>query len=136
MTNAKDPVAKAIASARKRRLATAQRSLKLVKDVTDQHLGLLESGQVPEADFVTSAVKYAQALGELRTLDMVLEAAGAQPSANGTIEVGRDDVAVLLEVLRGVVPAAVLPEGDGGPLDRLTSAVSDEQEPVPGTVPG
>jgi hypothetical protein len=124
-TKNQDQALKSARAARGRRMNAAKRSLKLVKDVVDQHLGLLESDppQVPEADFVTSAVKYAQALGELRTLDMVLAAAaGADASSNGKVELDQEDVAALLETVSAFVPAGVL--NALPPLARVAAAVA------------
>jgi len=123
-TKNQDQALRSARAARGRRMTAAMRSLKLVKDVVDQHLGLLESTppQVPEADFVTSAVKYAQALGELRTLDMVLAAAGADASSNGKVELDQEDVAALLETVSAFVPAGVL--NALPPLARVAAAVA------------
>ena len=103
---AADPVAKAIKSARTRRLTAAKKSLKLIRDAATQHLGLLESGQLPEADFLPSAVKYTPGLAELRLLDMITE--GSEQAANGTAELEPADVAALLETIRAFVPGTVL----------------------------
>jgi hypothetical protein len=124
MADTGKPKTTTITAARKRRMTAATRSLSLVKDVVDQHLGLLESGQVPEGDFVTSAVKYAQALGELRLLDMI--AGGGEPAANGAIELDRADVAALLETLGAFVPQPVLAALP--PLVRVAEAAA---EPAP-----
>jgi hypothetical protein len=130
MTDTKNqPKAATISAVRKRRMTAAMRSLTLVRGVVDQHLGLLKSGQVPESDFVTSGVKYAQALGELRLLDMIAE--GGEPAANGTIELERADVAALLETLGAFVPQPVLAALP--PLARVAEAAAD---PEPGTAAG
>lgn len=125
----KEPKILTAAKARSQRMAAAKRSLKLVRDVVDQHLGLLESKppQVPESDFVTSAVKYAQALGEVRLLDM-LAGADADADANGSIELDREDVAALLEAVSAFVPAGVLSALP--PLARVAAAVSADGQPA------
>lgn len=58
-----------------RRMTAAKRSLKLVIEASAQHLGLLESNppQLPESSFLAHAVKYDQALGELRLLALLGE---------------------------------------------------------------
>jgi hypothetical protein len=132
----KEPKAITVKSARSRRITAAKRSAKLVRDVIDQHLGLLESQppQVPEADFVTSAVKYAQALGELRLLDMI--AGGGtdsepEESGNGAAGFAREDVEMLVQLARAFVPAPALTAGAEPILARLEAASAPPAEAAP-----
>jgi hypothetical protein len=119
------PIEKAVKSARTRHKNAALKALRLLADITAQQLGLLEQGAVPEASIMTLAVKYDQALTAMRTADTALGGAGGSMPEDGQIEVSRTDLALLIQVLRAVVPAPMLPEG--GPLATLEAAVAGSQ---------
>jgi hypothetical protein len=130
---ATQPKKTTIENARSRRVAAAKRSLTLVQGVVSDHLARFEEGQLPEADFVTSAVKYAQALRELQLLDMITESSGeddGDPAANGTIEVAREDVEILVQLARAFVPAPALRVGADALLGRLETAAAPAAEPA------
>jgi hypothetical protein len=127
-------MADTVTAAQKRRITAARKSLKLIKDVVDQHTGLLAGNppQIPEADFAIQAVKYAQILAELRALAI---SAGGQPAEDdGMAEFSRETLGTLLETLRAFVPARVLDaiSGDGGPMGQLIAAVAAEDEQAAG----
>jgi len=105
-----------IAEVRKRRLTAAKRSLNLVIEAAAMHRKILEDGGIPESDFAVHAVKYAQAVGELRLLDMV--AAGGEPGDNGTAVVNRED----LKQFVSVAIAAWGEPAQESPLGQLATA--------------
>jgi hypothetical protein len=123
---------KAVKAARTRNKTAALRSLKLIIEAAAQHLSLLEQGAVPESNFMASALKYDQSLTAMRTADTAIKA-GDAPAAgdDGLIEVRAEDVALLAQVVRAVVPAQML--GDGGPLVNLEAAVAGTQPAAPET---
>ena len=123
-------------AARSRRVTTMRRSLRLVTEAASQHMGLLDSDppQLPESSFLIHELKYDQALGEARLVDMLAggtEMPGDEPADDGTVTVSRDDLLLLTRVVRAWFPST----GQDTPLDRLETAAGVPYKPA-GPVPG
>jgi len=133
------PDARKIRSARTRNLTAAKRSLQLVLDEAAGHMKALEDGStVPDGGFMASALKYEQALAQLRLLDS-LAGAGAEPEPDETANghaVSADDVGLLIGVLRAyaLVPDKTDPDT---PLGHLVSFAFGDGDlpPYGGMVP-
>lgn len=100
---------------RTRNMTAAKRSLALIRDAAEQHMSILEEGQVPESNFWASTYKYEQARLTLSLLDSLGEDAGQDgnpdedpDSGVGWATVRLDDLSLLIQVLREFVPADTL----------------------------
>ncbi len=119
-----DPIdARQLAALRKRRFAETGRALKSLLDEAGAHQGALGTGDVPPADGLRKlADRYLRLLGSLDIIDAVLtpealEAVAAED--DGKVAVRRDDLALLTEVVRGMVPGGA---EEDTPLGRLSFA--------------
>lgn len=121
MTTRKTPVEKA----RAKYLAAAKRTLSQVVTAAAEHAAALDGGGVPAGSFMTHVLRYQAALTSLDTLDALGDVAVAGPpdGDDGLAEVSRDDLRTMIAVIRGVVPANMLGNGDT-PLSRLEDAAA------------
>jgi hypothetical protein len=115
---------------RSRNMTMAKRSLTLIRDAAVAALATLENGGVPDEAFAASVATYEKALAVLRTLDMLGEA--APPPGKGwlaTVEVGRDNLDLLIHLLRQSDMAGVIAQAeDNSPIGKLLAAVEGEPE--------
>jgi hypothetical protein len=85
--------------ARARALAAAKQNGKKILDAITQQTGLLEDGQVPEASFMASVLKYEQARDRLLLLDQISD--GDTGEDDGMVLVSRDDLVPVLRLMGG-----------------------------------
>lgn len=124
-----DPGAKALATARSRALTAARKSLGLIEEAVARHKADLEDGNVPDATFTASVLKYE---GLRSVLEAFGKLAGGEPvvpesetsvpaqgrSADMAAEVQlREDVAALVTFITTTFPA--MEAHPGYPLFRL-----------------
>ena len=116
---------------RSRNMTAAKRSLTLIRDGAAADLATIENGGVPESSFTASVATYEKALTVLRTLDALGEAAPADGEGwLATVEVYRDDLDVLIHLLRQSDVAGVITQAeDNSPIGHLLAAIEDEQKP-------
>jgi hypothetical protein len=111
-------------------MTAAKRSLKLIREMATADLDTLGNGVVPEGSFTASVTTYEKALTVLRTLDALGEA--PLPPGKGwlaTVEVARDDLDLLITLLRQSDMAGVIRQAeDGSPIGKLLAAVEGEPE--------
>lgn len=116
MTTAKTP-----AKLRSAAVSGAKRSLGVIAGEVAKHQAIWEAGGVPEGSFLTSALKYDQALSTIALLDALTSADEAWTAeANGIVEVRQEDLAALVLFAHEFIA----PEGraEGSPVARLTAA--------------
>jgi len=111
---------------RNRNLTAAKRSLKIIQDELGKHQTALENGEIPEGSIATSLVKYETGLIVLRTLDALgkdyVEARSQED--NGAVEVQREGLAALIELLRASDVGYVIHDAEeGSVLDSIVALV-------------
>jgi hypothetical protein len=115
---------------RSRNMTAAKRSARLIRDGAAADLATLENEGVPESSFAASVATYEKALTVLRTLDMLGE--DGTPPGKGwlaTVEVSRDDLDLLIHLLRQSDVAGVIERAeDSSPIGHLLAAVAPEPE--------
>ena len=115
---------------RSRNMTAAKRSLKLIREMATADLDTLGNGVVPEGSFAASVATYEKALAVLRTLDALGEAPPPGKGWLATVEVSRDNLDVLIHLLRQSDMAGVIEQAEeGSPVGELLAAVAGEPEP-------
>ena len=111
--------------------AAELRSLKLILATAQRHLDQLDAGEVPGDTFAASVGKYEQALVTLGVLEMLGEDDIAD---DGTVEVQREGLAALIELLRASDVGYVIQDAEeGSVLDSIVALVgTGEPQEVPG----
>ena len=116
---------------RSRNMTAAKRSLTLIREMATADLDTLGNGVVPEGSFAASVATYEKALTVLRTLDALGEA--PPPPGEGwlaTVEVHRDNLDLLINLLRQSDMAGVIAQAEeGSPIGELLAAVAPEPKP-------
>ena len=115
---------------RSRNMAAVKRSLTLIRDAAVAALATIGNGGVPDEAFAASVATYEKALTVLRTLDTLGEAPPPGKGWFATVEVHRDDLDLLIHLLRQSDMAGVIAQAeDSSPIGHLLAAVADEQKP-------
>jgi ABC-type microcin C transport system permease subunit YejE len=114
---------------RTRNMTAAKKAAALIRDAILLHISILEEGKVPESSFTASIAKYETALTTLRVLDVLGEAAPEGKGWLATVEVSKNDLDLLLHLLRQSDMAGVIAQAeDSSPIGHLLAAVADGQE--------